>query len=47
MKSKSIIVKEEGVIFFFFFILDNQFHLQSPFELFEDNFYTTVGMIQT
>lgn len=31
----------------FFFILDNQFHLQSPFELFEDNFYTTVGMIQT
>lgn len=46
MKSKSIIVKEEGVIFFFF-ILDNQFHLQSPFELFEDNFYTTVGMIQT
>lgn len=40
MKWKSIIVRDEEVLF-----LDNQ--LQSPLELFEDNFFITVRMIQT
>lgn len=41
MKSKSIIVREEVLVLF----LDNQ--LQSPLELFEEYFFTTVRMIQT
>lgn len=40
MKWKSIIVRDEEVLF-----LDNQ--LQSPLELFEDNFFITVRMILT